>query len=330
MKCARFLILWSAICFGAPLAHAFDQANPIILLHGVAGFEKIGPLSYFGHTAEELRAAGYKVYVLQTSPFSGVSARVTQNFGYNGGKSLEDAVADIVEQNGGHKAVLIGHSMGGLDARFLASPGGADRTDLVDSVITIGTPNRGSSLADVGLSALPERLQKGVQSALRSTSLASKDDADLGAFKDLTRSSAKNFNETVPNNPKVEYFSVAGTMSPGNVPPELKIPQRVIASFEGPNDGMVSEQSAEWGHYLGSWDTDHWGESGCGLLPSRVCRPFPSEKKIHEVLDRAMKISQDGTYHDTASTITPPPGTLNRAVAPGRCLRMFLNALSVH
>src|SRR5207237_9941038 len=51
------------------------------------------------------------------------------------------------------KVNLIGHSMGGLDSRYAVSNLGLG--DKVASVTTIGTPHRGSSVADVIFGLLP-------------------------------------------------------------------------------------------------------------------------------------------------------------------------------
>ncbi len=54
------------------------------------------------------------------------------------------------EQGGPGKVLLVTHSMGGLAARYAATNGAADNIGLL---ITIGTPNLGSMLADSGLGA---------------------------------------------------------------------------------------------------------------------------------------------------------------------------------
>ncbi len=54
------------------------------------------------------------------------------------------------EQGGPGKVVLVTHSMGGLAARYAATNGAADSIGMV---ITIGTPNLGSVLANSGLGA---------------------------------------------------------------------------------------------------------------------------------------------------------------------------------
>ena len=44
----------------------------------------------------------------------------------------------------GERVYIIAHSGGGLDARFLASPGGLGMGERVASITTISTPHRGA------------------------------------------------------------------------------------------------------------------------------------------------------------------------------------------
>lgn len=62
-------------------------------------------------------------------------------------------VIDCLAKASGEKVIVVGHSMGGLVARYAASapgPGGAkDRSAVLSSIITLGTPNTGSVIASV-------------------------------------------------------------------------------------------------------------------------------------------------------------------------------------
>lgn len=109
---------------------------PIILQHGLAGFNELGGvLPYWNGIPENLRAGGAEVFVTQVSPFNSSVAR---------GESLIVQLDEIraVKGNNQLKFNLIGHSQGGLDIRYVA----AVRPDLVASVTTVGSPHRGSDL----------------------------------------------------------------------------------------------------------------------------------------------------------------------------------------
>lgn len=60
-------------------------------------------------------------------------------------------VIDCLAKASGEKVIVVGHSMGGLIARYAAAapaPGGArDRSGEISQIVTLGTPNKGSVLA---------------------------------------------------------------------------------------------------------------------------------------------------------------------------------------
>ena len=109
---------------------------PIVLAHGMSGWKDLfGVLEYFHGIPAELRAGGAEVYVTSVSAFASSEAR---------GEQLLEQVEYIAAASGAGKVNLIGHSQGGYDARYVL----AVRPDLVASVTTVGTPHRGSRLAD--------------------------------------------------------------------------------------------------------------------------------------------------------------------------------------
>jgi triacylglycerol lipase len=108
---------------------------PIVLCHGMAGFKSMfGVVDYFGGIAKALRDGGAEVYVTEVPQFNSTEAR---------GEALLAQIEEIVARSGQPKVNLIGHSHGGLDARYVA----AVRPDLVASITTIGTPHAGAELA---------------------------------------------------------------------------------------------------------------------------------------------------------------------------------------
>jgi triacylglycerol lipase len=135
--------------------------------------------------------------------------------------------------------------MGGLDARFMISKLGMDRR--VVSLTTLGTPHRGTSFADWGIS----RLRFLVQPVLDLFGIPPK------AFYDLTRASCRAFNEQVPDAAGVRYFSVAASHD-GAAYPEWSIPYSIVFKEEGLNDGVVSVESAKYGSVIDVWDGDHF------------------------------------------------------------------------
>lgn len=142
----RRLVVAVAMTLAATIAiaprTAFAQSTftqtryPIVLAHGASGFRELfGVVDYFFSIPSELRYGGARVYVTQVSQFGSSEQR---------GEQLLRQIEVIVASSGARKVNLIGHSQGGLDARYVM----AVRPDLVASVTTIATPHRGADLAD--------------------------------------------------------------------------------------------------------------------------------------------------------------------------------------
>jgi triacylglycerol lipase len=191
---------------------------------------------------------------------------------------LEVQLDDLVGQGAGRRFNLIGHSMGGLDARFLAV--GLGRVDLVASIVTIGTPHHGTPVADLthglvddaaavkfwmdfGAAALAELFgQKGEESSL------------VAALGSMTTEALSEFNAQVPDHEDVYYASWAGVTCgaldvgcqaacEGEIVHPLLAASHFALWLSGtPNDGLVPVESAAWGDYRGELCGDHADEVG--------------------------------------------------------------------
>jgi triacylglycerol lipase len=214
------------------------QRPAVVLVHGLCGFDKLfacrrPAVEYFPGIRAAFEAAGYEAFVPRLSPTASVAARAGE------------LVRFIHTNISARPLHLIGHSLGGLDARFaLAHLGLHDR---VVSLTTIGTPHRGTSFADWGMA----RFSKLLRPLFRRAGLP--DDA----FHDLTTDACARFNENTPNVPGVAYASVAGLCEKPLLNPEWAWPARVVRMAEGPNDGVVSVASAAWGSNNMIWTGDH-------------------------------------------------------------------------
>lgn len=124
----------------------------IFLVPGFFGFANLGDLKYFAHVEQVLAARlqrqgidGRIVHV-KTAPTSSVKKRALR------------LLQQMVDHAGGDDAPihLIGHSSGGLDARFLVAAGGSLSSQLpademarrVRSVVTVTTPHHGTPTAE--------------------------------------------------------------------------------------------------------------------------------------------------------------------------------------
>jgi triacylglycerol lipase len=105
--------MWPGIIATHPLTPACPRLQaPIVLAHGLFGFRRIGlgPVTlawYFRGIPAILQAAGNRVLVTRVHPTAGVSRRA---------RKLGEQILEAFPDEPVH---LIGHSMGGLDAREL-------------------------------------------------------------------------------------------------------------------------------------------------------------------------------------------------------------------
>lgn len=110
---------------------------PIVLVHGLFGFSKIGnAIDYFYQVPADLQSNGAKVFTPQVAAVNSTEIR---------GEQLLTQVQDILAISGSAKINLIGHSQGGPTARYVA---GVIPT-RVASVSTIAGVNKGTPVADV-------------------------------------------------------------------------------------------------------------------------------------------------------------------------------------
>jgi triacylglycerol lipase len=221
-----------------------NQLPPIILLHGIFGYDrlKLGPitLNYFAGIARAIGDRGHPILTPQVHPTASIARRAQQG---------RDAILPFLAGLGGRsgRAIIIAHSMGGLDARYMIAHLGL--AEHVAALVTIATPHRGSSLADFWVhNSAMKRIGLPLLSQLGL-------DVDAGA--DLTTAAMKRFNDQTPDSPHVRYFSISAACPSDRVPLPLQLGYRIVRRKEGDNDSMVSVTSAQWGEHLGTWPVHH-------------------------------------------------------------------------
>ncbi|AMD19562.1 HCL589Cp [Eremothecium sinecaudum] len=262
---------------------------PVVLCHGLSGFDRlilipsvkklltllqlsvkekssdlfmetaddtnsIWALDYWLGVQTFLESKGCAVITAKVPSFGSIEERaeVLNKFIADGVKKLDQEHRGKFKLNseGKIKVNLIAHSMGGLDCRYLISKIENKEYD-VKSLTTIATPHHGSEMADY----VVEKFNSFKETANLS-------DMPLflpPAFYQLTTYHMKHFNNIVPNDSNVSYFSYGSYFYPKwyNVfYPSWNI---IYNKSNGePNDGLVSTKSSRWGQYLGSLDDiDH-------------------------------------------------------------------------
>jgi hypothetical protein len=123
------------------------ETHHIYLIPGFFGFVNFGRLVYFSHVREYLddafgkRGVMVEIHRARTSPTASLRQRASQ---------LAALIAETSPRGPIH---LIGHSVGGLDARLFATPGvtlDAPVEDLaarVRTIVSVATPHHGTPLA---------------------------------------------------------------------------------------------------------------------------------------------------------------------------------------
>ena len=161
---------------------------------------------------------------------------------------LIDRIEEIKKETGCEKVNIIAHSKGGLDARYAIAQGAwAD----VASLTTINTPHRGCEFADYLLKEIPKNVQESIAKTYNAAAekLGDTDPNFLAAVQDLTYEKCEKRNRYIIDSPNVYYQSVGSklsTASGGKFP--LNYSYHLVKYFDGNNDGLVGEESFEWGH----------------------------------------------------------------------------------
>jgi triacylglycerol esterase/lipase EstA (alpha/beta hydrolase family) len=257
--------------------HLADAPNryPMVFVHGMGGFENLGPWDYFYGIPMMLRQNGYDAHITVTDPFNSSEIRTDQ---------LTPQIDQILACTCSTKVNLIAHSQGGIDARLLISDRGYG--NRIASLTTISSPHRGTAIADalLGLTNGPiDGLVDGFLDVF--TGLVwgeSNEDPNLRvAMMSCSRPAMDEFNEAYPNDDRVAYFSYAGfsgRFADGRpecegserpiprhgdtVAPEFLAGFLFLGGILTANDGLVTVESAKWGRFMGCLPADHLDEIG--------------------------------------------------------------------
>jgi triacylglycerol lipase len=251
---------------------------PILLVHGLFGFDRIGKFELFHDIRQALRNAGARVFVPHLSATHSNEVR---------GDQLLAQIERVLEGTGADKVNLIGHSQGALAARYAA----AEAPLAVASVTSVSGPNHGSELADFLRKALtpgrlPEHVADKVVTLFADFLAALSNEHDMpqkaiAALNTLTTEGVGAFNDKYPQGlPRnwggkgrelvngVRYYSWSGVLKPNilkegvNALDPLHGFCRAFSGYfsteSGQNDGMVGRFSSHLGTVIRSdYALDH-------------------------------------------------------------------------
>ena len=239
---AALLLAPAAQAAGAPAANDCATKYPIVLAHG-AGFrdQTLGVVNYWGRIPDALEARGAQLFYGGTDGWGNVE---------DGAAILKAAVEKALAETGSAKVNLIAHSKGGLEARYMISSLGM--ADKVASLTTISTPHGGSGVIDTIL-GVPDFLIRAAAGVVNTFSRATGDRSPdfYAGVRSFGTEQAEAFNKANPNQPGIYYQSFAGELYAPASDIILSIPGYWVKSAEGPNDGLVTVESAKWGKFRG-------------------------------------------------------------------------------
>jgi len=220
-----------------------NQKLPIVLAHGIARFDilleilkkklqvpetEIGDLfQYFKGIKSHLESHGFQVFRPNQDFAGSVDLRADE---------LRARVNEVLQATGAQKVHIIAHSMGGLDARHMIIDKGM--TDKVASLTTIGTPHRGTVLADHVIDHGGFLLQEGLRPVI-----------NLDGFQDLRTGPCAEFNRRAEHEEAtnaVVYQTYSSFEELHMVFAPLVPSWIFIREQEGRNDGLVSVTSQAW------------------------------------------------------------------------------------
>jgi triacylglycerol lipase len=259
---------------------------PIVLLHGMGGFEQLQHLpvdvEYFNGVVADLKQHGEpEVFATLAAPYDSSEQRA---------QAIAAQLDVILATTHRAKVNLVGHSQGGLDARILASPQGLAYGDRIASVTTIATPHRGTQVCDAALGLL-DVLPKGDVDAFTEAllKLLQKSVYEVQTVPNLRSQVVElsedymlnHFNPKYLDDPRVKYASYAGRTNlqtglldcDGKYPNDplhvdlanplfLPIAPLLAGPLNHSNDGLVTVESAKWGTFMQCVPADHLKEVG--------------------------------------------------------------------
>ncbi|KAI9294019.1 alpha/beta-hydrolase [Neoconidiobolus thromboides FSU 785] len=235
--------------------------NPIVLCHGLYGYDKIAfenfpylQINYWQGIAESLKQLGNEVIIAKVPRTGSIEERTNQLNLF-----LERVVSD-------REVNIIGHSMGGLDGRYLISKV-KNKKYKVLSLSTISTPHYGSQFMDwcqenLNLGRKKKENENPIYTDINTNRpLLNKllVNLDAPAYYHLTTDYCKNiFNPNTPNCNDVKYFSYNAYIEKMNKFALLYLPWSIIKERAGKNDGIVALNSSVWGEHVETVEASHF------------------------------------------------------------------------
>ena len=209
---------------------------PLLLVHG-AGFRDLKTPVYWGRIPNVLRSHGAEVFFGEQDCWASTETNA---------HALCARIDAVLSETGAAKVNILAHSKGGLEARMAASSLGY--ADKIASITTLGSPHRGSRTFSIFLKAPRVFFSIAAVAVNNWIRLVGDKKPDFQRVcEEFSVSHMERFNAENPDAEGVFYQSVAGVMKRPLSDINLSTACFVLNRIEGPNDGLVSVESARWG-----------------------------------------------------------------------------------
>jgi len=129
-----------------------EERDPVVFVHGYSGSIAGDISSYLNwvYYVERLKKEGYSTHVISLGNAALQDITVSA-------RELKEFVAQVLSETGAGKVDVVCHSEGGLVARYYVKYlAGAS---VVDDLVTIATPHRGTVIAEIGLGKAARQME---------------------------------------------------------------------------------------------------------------------------------------------------------------------------
>lgn len=246
-------------------ANRYNTQYPIVLVHGVSGFDRVlGLVEYFQGIPSALRGGNAVVYTPNLTTWDTAEAR---------GEQLRHFIEHtVLPETGATKVHLIGHSLGSPTSRYVAGTA----PELVSSVTSINGINYGSGFADWGVDNIVDGPLEGIAMGLLDLTgnlldaLAGNPEYSSEALKTVKFMSSERsiaFNAQFPDGEPTTYcgdgpnqvngihyysWGSTGTLTnPLDISDAFFVLTSQLGYYNGEKtDGVVSQCSQHWGENI--------------------------------------------------------------------------------
>lgn len=247
-----------------PEPEIVDLNHPVLICHGFGAIASLIKPSPLYDVAMLMRAHNVLAFAPNIVPYADIETRA---------ESWVQVIEKLMEKIQADKINVIAHSMGGLDMRYALA--NYDIKENVASFTTVCTPHRGTSLAEASLKTpdvVRERLGDFLDWMGDHMYPHTKSDVLTSAAQLTRRHVLEVFNPKVPDVAGIPYYSYSSAVGKATSHPIkmfTRYQNNLIYDKEGPNDGMVSVESAKWGEHMGTGNLSHMEQINLGLKDER-------------------------------------------------------------